>query len=759
MDDDFECSNMTCDEGLALIDRERVQPLLRYLEEGAYDNRTNISYMKAYTVVVHFGDDREHSPALYKYYIEVIAGYIEDHTIQIDECFHDALVSRVALLWEKVGILIFNMHKVFMFLDRFFITDKTPFPNLFAEPLQHFEAVVYPRVKVQCISSMVQIIDRERDGEEVDRAMMKRLVELFCTLGESVPKIAKQRGQPGVGWLGQGDHLIWQSSTKARYKDDFEPVFLAATAEYYEAKVAGWFAERSCPEILREIDRSFEDEARRVALYLDDSTEKQLDGVLQRVLVSATAQRLTEMDSGCRALLRDRKLPELALMHRMLGKDPQQLQHMLRIFEPYIQERCATIVEDQCLVDDVSKYIGHLLGLQNELDDLITAAFSGDENFRKARCSGFESVLNKDTRCAKYIALYCDLQFKKEFKGKTEDEMIQAVDEIIVLFSHLKDKDIFLDYYKRNLATRLLSDKQSFSPDIELAFISKLKVECGAQQTQKLTAMFTDMKLSEQLMEEYRKLSHGGSPAGVSLDCRVLQTNIWPEAPEGTSIIACNEMMSCMQDFQLYYEKRHSGRKLRWLHHRGTVDMSTPWAFKTGPRKYLLEATAYQAIALILFNRSSRLTLAELCSGSGIPEEECRRHVLSMTTPKCRLLVRGGSSSEFTGCTVLEVNAQFASDKLKTKVPLLKKNEKVVIDQEPEADVPVERKHVLDAAIIRVMKARKRLDHLSLLEEVFRQCSLFKPQPNDVKRQIEQLMAREYLQRDPDDRNSYVYMP
>merc|ERR1712046_505662 len=130
-----------------------------------------------------------------------------------------------------------------------------------------------------------------------------------------------------------------------------------------------------------------------------------------------------------------------------------------------------------------------------------------------------------------------------------------------------------------------------------------------------------------------------------------------------------------------------------------------------------------------------------------------------MTTAKCRLLVRDGSSSEFTDSTVIKVNASFSSDKLKTKVPLLKKNEKPVVEQEPEEDVPVERKHVLDAAIIRVMKARKRLDHVSLLEEVFKQCALFKPQPNDVKRQVEQLMGREYIQRDADDRNVYVYMP
>jgi cullin 3 len=71
----------------------------------------------------------------------------------------------------------------------------------------------------------------------------------------------------------------------------------------------------------------------------------------------------------------------------------------------------------------------------------------------------------------------------------------------------------------------------------------------------------------------------------------------------------------------------------------------------------------------------------------------------------------------------------------------------------------VERKHVVDAAIVRVMKARKQLDHNTLLEEVFKQCTLFKPQPQQIKLQIEHLIEREFLKRDPAQRNVYQYVP
>merc|ERR1712032_855118 len=136
------------------------------------------------------------------------------------------------------------------------------------------------------------------------------------------------------------------------------------------------------------------------------------------------------------------------------------------------------------------------------------------------------------------------------------------------------DKDIFLDFYKRALSRRLLN-KLSVSSDAGDAFITKLKVECGQQAIQKLASMFTDMALSDQLQEEYNKLSHGGAPVGVSHEVRVLQTNAWPEKADETNIVPCAEMVSCFQAFEQFYNSKHTGRKLRWMYNMGNVELTS----------------------------------------------------------------------------------------------------------------------------------------------------------------------------------------
>jgi len=296
-------------------------------------------------------------------------------------------------------------------------------------------------------------------------------------------------------------------------------------------------------------------------------------------------------------------------------------------------------------------------------------------------------------------------------------------------------------------------NKLSVSNDAEELFISKLKVEVGQQAIQKLVSMFTDMSLSDQLQEAYNLLGHAGAPGGVTHEVRILQTNAWPEKPDETNISVCDEMNVCIKAFESFYYSKHSGRKLRWLYNMGGVEMNS-LCFN---RKHILSVSAFQCLALMLFNKFREVTFQQICEATCIPKDECKRQVLSMTVSKHKLLLRDGSSKDLEDNTKLEVNKDFANEKIKVVVGLIKKEEKA--EQTAVVEAPVERKHVIDAAIVRIMKSRKKLEHNQLLDEVFRQCTLFKPQPTQVKQQIEHLIDREFLKRDPTERGVYLYLP
>ena len=56
------------------------------------------------------------------------------------------------------------------------------------------------------------------------------------------------------------------------------------------------------------------------------------------------------------------------------------------------------------------------------------------------------------------------------------------------------------------------------------------------------------------------------------------------------------------------------------------------------------------------------------------------------------------------------------------------------------------------------MKTRKQLSHQQLLSEVISQLQFFKPNPKVIKRRIEHLIERDYLERADEDPNLYKYV-
>ena len=72
--------------------------------------------------------------------------------------------------------------------------------------------------------------------------------------------------------------------------------------------------------------------------------------------------------------------------------------------------------------------------------------------------------------------------------------------------------------------------------------------------------------------------------------------------------------------------------------------------------------------------------------------------------------------------------------------------------------VEEDRTAAIEASVVRIMKARKVLAHQQLIAEVLAQLSFFKPEARTIKRRIEALIDREYLERDPDSPNTYRYL-
>ena len=98
---------------------------------------------------------------------------------------------------------------------------------------------------------------------------------------------------------------------------------------------------------------------------------------------------------------------------------------------------------------------------------------------------------------------------------------------------------MFEEFYKQATAKRLLGGRVA-SDDIEKLMIGKLKAECGANYTNKLEGMFSDLSKSAAFMAGFKRDRRDRLAAvagGTDIDVTVLTSSNWSSTVKAAQLV------------------------------------------------------------------------------------------------------------------------------------------------------------------------------------------------------------------------------
>uniref|UniRef100_A0A2N9HCU3 Cullin family profile domain-containing protein n=1 Tax=Fagus sylvatica TaxID=28930 RepID=A0A2N9HCU3_FAGSY len=232
----------------------------------------------------------------------------------------------------------------------------------------------------------------------------------------------------------------------------------------------------------------------------------------------------------------------------------------------------------------------------------------------------------------------------------------------------------------------------------------KLSVEAIEESLEKVTDL-TSAPENQIIFEEYLR-NNTNVNTGIDLNVTVLTSGFWPSY-KSFDLSLPLEMVRCVEVFKGFYETRTKHRKLRWIYSLGTCTINGKFESK---HIELIVSTS-QAAALLLFNNADRLSYSEIMTQLNLNHDDV---IPPPTVDERRRVIE-------------EVNN--------------------------------DRRYTIDAAIVRIMKSHKVLGHQQLVMECVEQLGrMFKPDIKTIKKRIEDLITRDYLERDKENPNIFRYL-
>lgn len=588
-------------------------------------------------------------------------------------------------------------------------------------------------IKNRLVILILQEISKDRHGYYVNQTVVHSVVTSFVDVSEYKKKAPLEL-----------------------YQEIFETQFLKETGEFYRHEAAQLKAECTCSEYLEKVIQRIDNENFRSRKFLHSTSYAK---VTQEVQARMVGDVIGFLHGECKDMVEQEKRKDLQNLYKLLKPIHKGLEVLVKEVETYIKHQGMQSVLSH--KQDPS-FVEAMLKVYHKFKELILDVFGNDQAFTSALDKACSSVINHKpqnsrtshapNRSPELLAKYCDGLLKKSTKGVSDAELDEKLSGSIIIFKYLDDKDVFQRFYSRMLAKRLIYS-QSSSMDAEEIMITRLKQACGYEFTNKLHRMFTDISVSADLVMNFNKyLKDENENLGINFNILVFQAGAWPIAQQNNITFHIPQQLEkSVQFFEEFYKEKFNGRKLTWMQSLSNVELKLCYLKKS----YIVTMSTFQMATLCPFEVNNSLSFSEIQSSTNLPDKELCKQLQTLVDTKVLLCDEGTVNEK----SILSLNLSYSNKRTKFKIMAAIQKETPQEVESTHSAVDEDRKLYLQAAVVRIMKARKTIKHNNLIHEVISQArSRFTPSISMIKKSIETLIEKTYLERVSGTTDEYSYI-
>ncbi|GAB7331980.1 hypothetical protein MBLNU13_g03887t1 [Cladosporium sp. NU13] len=658
----------------------------------------------------------------------------------------EALLTFYIKEWKRYTTAgTYNNH-LFRYLNRHWVKremdeGKKDIYDIYTLHLVRWKEDMFGSTQNAVMDAVLRLVEKQRNGETIEQSKIKSVVDSFVSLG-----------------------IDDQDSTKTTldvYRKHFEEPFLEATKVYYEKESAEFLAVNSVVDYMKKAERRLDEEKERVPLYLLQEIMAPLMRTCEAALIAKHANVLRD---EFQVLLDNDREEDMARMYKLLARIPEGLDPLRAKFEAHVRSCGLMAVEKAAAQGDVidpKSYVDALLEVNTQYSALVQNAFGGESEFVRSLDNACREYVNRNKVCQKnsakspeLLSKHADNVLKRSQKSSEEDDMEKLLNQVMTIFKYIEDKDVFQTFYSKMLAKRLVNGT-SASGDAETSMISKLKDASGFEYTNKLQRMFQDMQTSKDLNKAYEEhLSKSFSPdESIGTSFQILGAGFWPLQPSTTTFAPPALLVKQYERFTHFYSDKHGGRKLTWLWNLCKGEIRANY-IKNAKVPYTFQVSTYQMAILLLFNDNDTVAYDDIASTTMLAKETLDPSLAIML--KARVLTASPEGKTEPG-TTYSLNYGFKNKKLKVNLNIAIKSEQKQEAEATHKTIEEDRKMLMQSAIVRIMKSRKTMKHAQLVSETIQQIkSRFSPKVSDIKKCIDILLEKEYLERLDGDELGYL---